>query len=173
MKKILFALAFVLCAASVSAQGWGLGARIGSGFQAQAEYTFSSNNYLEGRVGLGGLFDNHLGLDVTAIYQWNIGQWDWTPKAGTWFFDAGVGASGGFWNAADKINNEIDGASVHYNYGYLGVTGCAKFGIKFNGAPVKLAIDYSPTIGPWFGHKDSGFRTSGFYNFCLSCVYCF
>ena len=84
MKKILFALAFVLCAASVSAQGWGLGARIGSGFQAQAEYTFSSNNYLEGRLGMG--WNNpgaNLNADLTLLYQWNIAQMDWTP----WFYN--------------------------------------------------------------------------------------
>jgi hypothetical protein len=90
MKKFLLALAFVFCAASVSAQGWGLGARINAGVQLQGEYTFSTENYLDARLGIN--FPDGLDLDLTLIYQWHIGQWDWTPKAGTWFFDAGLGA---------------------------------------------------------------------------------
>ncbi|MBQ9138283.1 MAG: hypothetical protein IJX65_06595 [Alistipes sp.] len=168
MKKILLALAFVFCAASVSAQGWALGGRLTGGIQAQVEYTFSSENYLEGRVGLGIL--NGTGLDVTALYQWNCFNWDWTPRAGQWFFDAGVGASGGFWN--HKVA-EAEGVSAHQTYSYVGVTGCAKFGIKFNGAPVKLAIDYSPTIGPEFAKEHCDISTRGFYNLGISCVYCF
>ena len=159
MKKILFALAFVLCAASVSAQGWGLGARIGSGFQAQAEYTFSSNNYLEGRLGMG--WNNpgaNLNADLTLLYQWNIAQMDWTPDAGTWFFDAGVGPQ-----AALFLQ---DNGGV-----YAGLAGDAKFGIKFNKVPIKLAIDYTPGVGCLFV-DGGGFRGS-WYNFGLSCVYCF
>ena len=166
MKKILFALAFVLCAASVSAQGWGLGARIGSGFQAQAEYTFSSNNYLEGRLGMG--WNNpgaNLNADLTLLYQWNIAQMDWTPDAGTWFFDAGVGV----------------GVGGRDHFAYVGATGCAKIGIKFSGAPIKLAIDWTPVFGPAIVHanvegvsaNNAEFHTYGLTNFGLSCVYCF
>jgi hypothetical protein len=166
MKKLLLALAFVFCAASVSAQGWGLGARVNAGVQLQAEYTFSSENYLDGRVGIN--FPGGLDLDLTLLYQWNIGQWDWTPKAGSWFVDLGVGANVGM---ASK-------------YLYVGGIGCAKLGIKFNKTPVKLALDYSPSIGPWIGGKSDasaadgtkthvGIRTEGFFNFGISCVYCF
>lgn len=154
MKKFILTLALCLAAFSVSAQGWALGGRITGGVQVQAEYQFASENYLEGRLGLGLL--GGAGLDFTALYQWNIKTMDWTPKAGEWFFDAGVGAS---------LGTGGDGL-------YLGATGCAKLGIEFSGAPVKLALDYSPTLGPYFGNG-GGFRTSGFWNFGLSCVYCF
>ena len=168
MKKILLALAFVLCAASVSAQDWAIGGRITSGIQVQGEYQFDNGNYLEGRLGLGLI--NGAGLDFTALHQWNICKMEWTPRVGEWFFDAGAGASIGM---ASKFL-------------YVGATGCAKLGIEFNTAPVKLAIDYSPTIGPWVGSGKvangddgsdtklySGIRTAGFLNFGISCVYCF
>ena len=172
MKKFLLALAFVFCAASVSAQGWGLGARVNAGVQLQGEYTFSSENYLDGRLGInfpGGLenyldarlgvaFPEGLCLDLTVLYQWNIGKWDWTPKAGTWFFDAGVGAQAAL--------------LLHDNGGlYAGVVGDAKFGIKFNKVPIKLAIDYTPGLG-LMCTNGGGFKGSWF-NFGLSCVYCF
>ena len=168
MKKILLALAFVLCAASASAQGWALGARVTGGIQVQGEYQFENDNYIEGRLGLGLI--NGAGLDFTALHQWSVCQMEWTPRVGQWFFDAGVGASVGM---ASK-------------YMYVGATGCAKLGIEFNTAPVKLALDYSPTIGPWVGGSKSsnseggtdtkvysGIRMAGFLNIGISCVYCF
>ena len=39
MKKLFLALALAFCAATVSAQGWGLGARVGAALQLQGEYT--------------------------------------------------------------------------------------------------------------------------------------
>jgi hypothetical protein len=156
MKKFLLALAFVFCAATVSAQGWGVGARVGAIVALQGEYTFSSENYLDGRLGIN--FPGGLDIDLTVLYQWNIGQWDWTPKAGTWFFDAGVGAQAAL--------------LLHDNGGiYAGVAGDAKFGIKFNKVPIKLAIDYTPGLGLLC--VDGGGLTGRWYNFGLSCVYCF
>lgn len=184
MKKLFFALAFVLCAFSVSAKDWAIGARVTGGIQVQGEYTLSSENYLEGRLGLGLI--GGTGFDLTGLYQWNICNMDWTPKAGKWFFDAGVGASVG-----------MGGKTL-----FAGVTGDAKLGIKFNKVPIKLAIDYSPCLGLWFGGAGAGaglggdvgmgyinefttraaangttggvhFRNQGFFNFGISCVYCF
>ena len=96
MKKLFLALALAFCAATVSAQGWGLGARVGA----------------EGALFL-------------------------------------------------KENGGI----------YAGVVGDAKFGIKFNKVPVKLAIDYIPGLG--FLAAEDGGLTGRFINFGLSCVYCF
>ncbi|MBQ5692220.1 MAG: hypothetical protein IIW50_03375 [Alistipes sp.] len=177
MKKILLAAAFVLCAFSVSAKDWAIGARVTGGVSVQAEYTLSSENYLEGRLGVG--FIGGTGFDLTGLYQWNICNMDWTPKVGKWFFDAGVGASVG-----------MGGKTL-----FAGVTGDAKLGIKFKKVPIKLALDYSPCIGLWFvgnrsldegvgagfnGTRASGsngggikLRNQGFFNFGLSCVYCF
>jgi hypothetical protein len=177
MKKILLALAFVFCAASVSAQGWAIGGRVTSGIQVQGEYQFENENYIEGRLGLGLI--NGTGLDFTALHQWSVCKMEWTPRAGQWFFDAGVGASVG-----------MGGKTL-----FAGVTGDAKLGIKFKKVPIKLALDYSPCIGLWFvgnrsldegvgagfnGTRASGsngggikLRNQGFFNFGLSCVYCF
>ena len=144
MKKIILTLAAaIICAATVSAQSWvdratsasnwNAGIRIGSGFQVQAEYNLPSDNYLEGRFGMswcnGGA---SLMADFTALYNWHLFDMDWTPDLGTWFFDAGCGI-------------DIGGRS---HYAYFGPAGSAKFGIKFNGAPFKLAIDWTPYIGP-------------------------
>ena len=159
MKKLLLALAFVFFAASASAQGWGIGARINAGVQLQGEYHFASENYLDARLGIA--FPSGLNLDITVLHQWNIGNWDWTPKAGTWFFDAGVGLNGG-------------GAQ---GYAYVGVAGMARLGIKFNDAPVSLSVDYTPVIGPSIsyggGHSSAAFRGLGFANFGITCTYNF
>ena len=57
---------------------------------------------------------------------------DWTPSFGQWFFDAGAGLSIG---GRENIVN-------------LGVAGCAKLGVKLNSLPLKLAVDFTPVIGP-------------------------
>ena len=103
-------------------------------------------------------FPQVLNIDLTILYQWNIGQWDWTPNAGTWFFDAGVGPQ------AALFLKEDGGV-------YAGIAGDAKFGIKFNKVPIKLALDYTPGVGCLFANE-GGFHGS-WYNFGLSCVYCF
>lgn len=103
--------------------------------------------------------------DFTLLYQWNICNMDWTPSAGTWFFDAGAGV----------------GVGGRENFVYVGATGCAKLGIKFNGAPVKLAIDWTPVFGPAIGYANTEvgsashaeFHEYGLTNFGISCVYCF
>ena len=172
MKKLFITMAVVLCAASVSAQDWvnqatdaskwALGARVGSGFQAQAEYRLSSGNYVEGRFGMswcnGGA---SLMADFTALYNWNICNMDWTPGTGEWFFDAGCGL--------------VIGGREHYCY--LGAAGQAKLGIKFNNVPLRLSVDWTPYIGPGIGYWKNGsssrFNEYGFANFGISCVYCF
>ena len=162
MKKLLFVLALALCAGTASAQSWAVGGRVGSGFQADAQYIFANDNYVEARFGTywanaGGT----LTVDFTALYNWNIVNMDWTPSAGTWFFDAGAGLN--------------MGGKSHYTY--LGVAGCAKLGIEFDGAPVRLSFDWSPSFGPgiasWKGHSSSSFNERGLANFGITCVYRF
>ena len=175
MKKILFLLAVVSCAVSASAQNWSeatnksnwaAGLRIGSGLQAQAEYYLSSDNYVEGRFGMSWCNAGATAMaDFTALYNWHILDMNWTPKAGDWFFDAGVGLN-------------VGGRG---HYAYVGAAGCAKFGIKFNKVPLKLAADWTPVFGAEVAYvKYSGttFRSSQFYkyglaNLGISCVYCF
>ena len=156
MKKFLLIIAAAFCVASASAQGWGLGARVNAGVQLQGEYQLTSENYLEGRLGIN--FVNGLNLDLTVIHQWNVCNWDWTPNAGKWFLDLGAGAQGAL------FLQEKGGV-------YAGVVGDAKVGIKFNKVPIKLAVDYTPGLGLLM--VDGGGLTGSFFNFGLSCVYCF
>ena len=85
MKKLFLALALAFCAATVSAQGWGLGARVGAALQLQGEYTFSQENYIDARLGLN--LEGGMNVDLTLIHQWNVAKMDWTPSAGTWFVE--------------------------------------------------------------------------------------
>ena len=154
MKRVILTLSLSLLSFSLFAKGWAVGGRVTAGVEAQVEYEFASKNYIEGRLGVG--FMDGASLDFTALYQWNVLNMDWTPTAGEWFFDAGTGISLG---AQSNM--------------YIGATGCAKLGIKFKAAPVKLALDYSPSFGSWLGKGNDGFRTDGLFNLGISCVYCF
>lgn len=83
MKKLIFSLAVCLCALTASAQDrWAVGGRFGSGLQAQGEYHFMNDNYLEARFGM--YYANPgatVMADFTALYNWNICTMDWTPSA--------------------------------------------------------------------------------------------
>ncbi len=162
MKKIILTLAVCLMAWSVSAQEWGVGGRLGAGFQAQGEYTLSNDNYIEARFGMSWCNAGALVMaDFTALYQWNIAKMDWTPSAGEWFFDLGAGV----------------GAGGRGHYAYAGAVGCAKLGLKFNNVPLKLSIDWSPLFGAeiayGYGVSVADFHGYGLANFGISCVYCF
>ena len=196
MKKIFLVMAAMLCVATVSAQSkfessvkqaaqtvaaqkWSVGLRVGSGVQAQAECFYAGDKYVEARLGLGWI--GGYGADATVLHTWNCFNWDWTPNAGQWFFDAGVGVN-------------LGGAK---HFMFVGVAGQAKFGIKFNKVPIRLAIDVTPGFGPYFNLPYSetikttdpttgetvrtkvkyggsaGFYTNGILNLGLSATYCF
>ena len=162
MKKLLLVLTVCMCAWSASAQNWAVGGRIGSGFMADVQYVFSNDNYIEGRFGA--YWANAGGTvtaDFTALYNWNICRMNWPPSAGTWFFDAGAG-----------INVGVKG-----HYAYVGAAGCAKLGIDFSGAPVRLSFDWSPAFGPgiayWDGDSASEFNEHALCNFGITCSYRF
>ena len=165
MRKIILMVAMALgFAVAINAQDFRLGGRVGSGFQAQAEYCYNGANYLEGRLGMGwyhgGLTDG-LTADFTVLHNWNICTMDWTPSAGQWFFDAGAGLTVG--GAANFVN--------------IGVAGCAKMGLEFNDVPIRLALDWTPAFGPAIGYygKYSGaeFNAYGLANLGISAVYRF
>ena len=170
MKKIFLVLAAMFCIATVSAQNkvvdtitaqkWSVGLRAAYGLQAVSECFYTGDKYFEGRLGLfGGLC-----ADFTVLHNWNCCNWDWTPKVGKWYLDAGCGVNlGGF-----------------RGFVYGGVTGDVKFGIKFNKYPIRLALDYSPAIsiggayGKYKGDSGNvGLWTPGFYNIALSATWCF
>lgn len=176
MKKILLVMVAMLCVATVSAQSkfessvknaakavasqkWSVGLRLGSGLQAQAECFYAGKAYVEGRLGMQWVAG--IGADFTILHNWNVCTMDWTPSAGKWFFDAGVGVNlGGVPHIAT-----------------VGAAGCAKLGIKFNAAPVRLAIDITPAIGPAIGYgkgwSGASFYYMGLCNCGISATYCF
>lgn len=172
MKKVLLIMVALFCVTTVSAQSkvkeaanyvasqkWSVGLRATYGVQAVAECFYADKAYLEGRIGL----FNGLSADFAVLHNWNCYNWNWTPNAGSWFLDAGVGGN--------------IGGQRGFCYG--GVVGMVKFGIKFNKVPIRLAIDYSPAINIYgtYGESDSahkvGLYSAGFFNGALSATWCF
>ena len=183
MKKIILIAAMVLgFAVAANAQGFRVGARLGSAFQAQAEYSYNGANYLEGRFGLAWYIAGEPTADFTILHNWNVCTMDWTPSVGQWFFDAGVGltvggrsykAESGFWNGTDYETITVRGGYIN-----LGVAACAKLGIQFNSAPVILALDFTPAFGPEIAYisgfgSGANFAKYGLANLGISAVYCF
>lgn len=162
MKKLLFSLVAGLFVLTASSQNWSAGIRVGSGFHAVGQYTFANNNYVEARFGA--YWANQGGTvmaDFSALYNWNIANMDWTPKAGQWFFDAGAGLN-------------VGGRD---HYAYVGVQGVAKLGLEFNNVPIRLSLDWSPSFGPeiayYGGNSASDFNQWGLANVGITCVYRF
>lgn len=170
MKKFFLLMVASLFVTGAFAQDWSVGGRLGSGFQAVGQYTYNQNKYVEARFGAGWL--DGVTADFTALHNWNILTMDWTPRAGEWFFDAGVGLN-------------IGGKS---HYAYFGVAGMARLGFTFNNIPLTLSVDYTPVIGPYFRSGVSvydadsieisrrtivDYRAVGFANIGISCTYNF
>lgn len=180
MKKIFLVLVAALCVASVSAQSkfessvkqaaqavasqkWSVGARLGSGLQVDAECFYAGDKYVEGRFGMQWVAG--LAADFTVLHNWNCFTMDWTPSAGKWFFDAGVGVN-------------VGGAA---NVAYVGVAGQAKLGLKFNNVPIRLSLDWTPSFGPIIGYahyNGASYHSVGFFGYGLcnlgvSATYCF
>lgn len=181
MKKILLMAVAVLFSTGAFAQDWSVGARVGSGFQAVGQYNLNSKNYVEARFGASWI-DGGVTADFTALYNWHILDMNWTPTAGTWFFDAGCGVN--------------VGGKGHF--AYVGVAGMARLGITFHKVPISLSIDYTPVIGPQFAYgkypavpdysdvwgytrasnnskryTHTSFRGRGFANVGITCTYNF
>lgn len=161
MKRIFLLAAMILgLSVAASAQDFRLGARIGSGFQAQAEYSYNGADYFEGRFGMA-WYHGGLTADFTALHNWNVCNMDWTPSAGQWFLDAGAGLT-------------IGGREHFVN---LGVAGCIKLGIEFDNVPCRLSLDYTPAFGPailyFQGESGAVFNEYGVANLGLSAVFSF
>ena len=139
MKKLLVLFAVLVASATAaSAQTWGIGGRLGSGFQAVGQYVLPSENYVEARFGMD--YIGGLAVDFSVLYNWNIANMNWTPK-GNWFFDAGAGL-------------RLGGAA---HVARVGVQGVAKLGYTFE-FPLSLSFDFSPSFGPVMIYG-RGFRT--------------
>lgn len=168
MKRYILILILSLGLAAVAnAQNIRVGARIGSGFQAQGEYAYNESCYVEGRFGMAWYTLGDLvayggyTADFTVLHNWNIFKMDWTPSVGQWFFDAGAGLT-------------IGGRE---NFANIGVAGCAKLGLEFNNVPLRLALDWTPAFGPEIiygdGWSSAAFNEYGLANLGISLVYCF
>ena len=172
MRKLSVLLAVVLASVSISsAQDWGVGARLGSGFQAVGQRYLYNGNYLEARLGMDWIYGD-ITADFSVLHVWNVANMDWTWE-GNWFFDLGAG---GF----------LGGAA---NYFVCGLQGMARLGYQFEDAPVSLSFDWSPSFGPEIAygrlHYDtplgdgnirgsvSSFNARGLANLGLSFVYRF
>ena len=172
MKKILLSLVALLCVTTVSAHGfqsaanavasqkWSVGLRVGSGLQADAEWFYSDKAYVEGRFGM--QYVSGVTADFTVLHNWNCCNWNWTPKVGSWFLDAGVGVN-------------VGGVA---NYAYVGVAGQAKFGVKFNAVPIRLSLDWTPSVGPAIIYipgagAGAGYNKWGLCNVGVSATWCF
>ena len=85
----------------------------------------------------------------------------WTPKAGRWFFDAGVGVN--------------VGGKAHF--AYVGLAGMARLGISFNNAPVSLSVDWTPSFGPRIGYfkewSEAEFNDLALANLGVTCTFHF
>ena len=177
MKKLILILVAALSISAVSAQEWAVGARLGSGAQAVAQLKFSNDNYLEARFGASWInplvtittvtnngyrvSESRVTADFSILYNWHIADMDWTPKAGRWFFDAGVGV-----NVGGKAN-----------FAYVGAAGMARLGIAFNDAPVSLSLDWTPAFGPRIAYAQGNswcvFNDLALANFGVTCTYHF
>lgn len=150
MKRLILAAIFCMLATSTFAQNNGLGFRVGSGAELQYERYFNSGSVLKLNAGLYDYAGNYFG---TVIYDWDCFTWEnWTPKAGDWFFNAGLGASFGTWKS-------------DFNVGFLGEV---SFGIHFKGAPISLSVDYRPVFFLLNNCWNDSFGSAG-----LSCIFRF
>lgn len=177
MKKFILTLAVLFCAVSASAQdGWTIGGRIGSGFQAVSSYhgfgdVAGKPFYLEARFGMSWCNAGaDLMADFTALAAWRCFEFG-NYSAGNFFSDFGCGLN-------------VGGRG---NYCYVGPAGLARVGFKFSGAPVSLSVDWTPVFGAeiayWgsqeiAGYKIKGGSSSQFYkyglaNFGITCTYNF
>ena len=170
MKRILLLFVAIAMTTATFAQGWSVGVRAGSTLQAVGQYQYNRANYVEARVGVSWLSIGGSCSDVALLHNWRIKTMDWTPKAGEWFFDAGVGAN----------------VSGHRDLIRFGVMGMARLGVKFKRVPLSLSLDYSPTFGTstyryeyylpdgtiQFAHS-SEFNFFGLYNGAFTLTYSF
>ena len=167
----------IMCVGAVSAQEWSVGLRAGSGVQAVGQVTTSGKGYLEARFGaswnnpivstMTNVNNNiyaesgRVMADFTILHNWRIAEMDWTPRAGRWFFDAGVGAN--------------VGGKAHY--AYVGLAGMARLGFSFNSVPLSLAIDWTPSFGPGIlyvgGYNDAFYNELGLANLGITCTFHF
>lgn len=141
-----------------------------------------------------------------VLHNWNIRNWDWTPSVGKWFLDVGCGLAlggytigggtsgggygGGYGGGIPDYDSPDAGraagltraggaSSEKGNYLYVGAVAHAKFGIKFNKVPIRLAVDWTPVVlgTEYIKYKKQSasghYYANGWANFAVSAVWCF
>ena len=170
MKRIILLFAAAMLTTTALAQGWSVGVRVGSTVQAVGQYQYNQTNYVEGRIGVSWLSIGGSSSEIALLHNWRICTMEWSPKAGVWFFDAGVGAN----------------VSGHRGLTCCGVMGMARLGVNFKKVPLSLSLDYSPAFGPEIYRIEgyypdgtpqtthsAGFRYFGLYNGGFTLTYNF
>lgn len=177
MKKFLLVIVASLFVTGAFAQDWSIGARAGAGLQVMGQYDYASNRYLEARFGMSWsnthrYYEDILGTlyvgtelpvtaDFTVLHNWRLFEFDWTPSAGIWNFDAGVGVN-------------VGGRET---WAYVGAAGMARLSFTFNNIPLTLGADWTPSFGPSInytkGYSEAYFNYHALTNFAVSCTYRF
>ena len=156
MKRFIFAMSRMLCIGlAANAQSRAIGGRLGHGIEFSYQHQLG-NNMVNLQAGLP--FLNGFGIEGVVTYDWIFPISSWQEK-GTWNWYAGVGGGVGMWGFHDPV-------------GFVGVAG--RIGVEYNfWFPMQLSLDWSPVIGPAFGHDWVGYNTWGMSSFGLGIRYLF
>lgn len=173
MKKFFLLIVASLFVTGAFAQDWSVGGRAGAGLQVMGQYDYASNRYLEARFGMswsntlqyvdifGTWAETPITADFTILHNWRIFEFDWTPSAGIWNFDAGAGVN-------------VGGRET---WAYVGVAGMARLSFTFNNIPLTLGADWTPSFGPSINyHKGATwtyYNVHALTNFAVTCTYRF
>ena len=141
MRRIIVIFSAVLCVAvTAGAQSRALGVRFAgySGMEVSYEHVLGDEpNFLEAEVGINA-HHSTVGFQVTGIYNWQISEFDWTPR-GDWSLYAGPGVS--FGTSAHKNDD-----STYSTKGFIGITG--QIGLEYEfWFPLQLSLDIRPVLG--------------------------
>lgn len=157
MKKLLLSMMLLLMVVvAADAQSRSIGGRLGHGIEFSYQHSVGASNMVNLQVGLP--FFNGFGLEGVVTYDWIFPITSWQEQ-GTWNWYAGVGGGVGMWD----FNHPV---------GFAGVAG--RIGVEYNfWFPMQLSLDWSPVIGPSFGHDKVGFNAYGMSSFGLGIRYLF
>lgn len=156
MKKVIFsAVLALLVGQAANAQPRAIGGRLGHGVEFSYQHQLGGN-MVNLQVGLP--FMNGFGVEGVCTYDWIFPISSWQEK-GSWNWYAGVGGGVGLWGSSHPV-------------GFAGVAG--RIGVEYNfWFPMQLSLDWSPVVGPTFGHAGVGFNSWGLSSFGLGIRYNF
>lgn len=148
MKRFLFTITILLCAAAAFAQPRSAGLRIGAtGLDAVYQHTaLNKNEFIEGSIGLDFGVKSNAGFKVSGSYNIILARPALTDK-GSWAIYAGPAAALG--NVYDMVTYDVFGEKVKYpDNGFMfAVGGQAGIEYNFEGFPIQASIDLRPMVG--------------------------